>query len=208
MSGVEHSLRREWKRGRPLWGDCVLGSSPTPATHSCGSQASPPPSRASLLIRRMGVISGSCGFQVSGQAWPEMGALTEESGLGSAARPPKAGPGEVPLPPVPHLPTCKEVAGPAGCPRSSLGSYSGIWAQLTVLSEGQTRAWVRLPQSPGQPHLAQAGVAFLQQRLSFTGKVSREFLSSLRASLPLRGWRWGVLLRGLPAGPLGGQTGG
>lgn len=94
LSGVEHSLRGEWKRGRPLWGDCVLGSSPTPATHSCGSQASPPPSRASLLIRRMGVISGSCGFQVSGQAWPEMGALTEESGLDSAARPPKAGPGE------------------------------------------------------------------------------------------------------------------
>lgn len=150
LSGVEHSLRGKWKRGRPLWGDCVLGSSPTPATHSCGSQASLPPSRASLLIRRMGVISGSCGFQVSGQAWPEMGALTEESGLGSAARPPKAGPGEVPLPPVPHLPTCKEVAGPAGCPRSSLGSsYSGIWARLTVLSEGETRAWVWLPQSPG-----------------------------------------------------------
>lgn len=161
LSGVEHSLRREWKRGRPLWGDCVLGSSPTPATHSCGSQASPPPSRASLLIRRMGVISGSyvrgkalrfpglrAGLARNGDA--EGGVRAGTWGLGSAARPPKAGPGEVPLPPVPHLPTCKEVAGPAGCPRSSLGSsYSGIWAQLTVLSEGETRAWVWLPQSPG-----------------------------------------------------------
>ena len=50
--------------------------------------------------------------------------------------------------------------------------------------------------NPGQLHLAPVGVTFLQQRLRFTDKISRGFLSSLRP--PSLCWR--PVLRPLPAG--------
>lgn len=139
LSGVEHSLRGEWKRGRPLWGDCVLGSSPTPATHSCGSQASLPPSRASLLIRRMGVISGSCGFQGSGQAWPAMGAPREESGLE---------PGASALPPVPPRRGLEKPFAPCASPAHMQGGGWTSWMSPQL-------SWVLLLGNLGSAHCAQ-----------------------------------------------------
>ena len=62
----------------------------------------------------------------------------------------------------------------------------------------QGRPWTgaTLHLSPEQPHLSPVGVTFLQQRLRFTDKISRGFLSSLRPPSLC----WGQVFRSLPAG--------
>ena len=94
--------------------------------------------------------------------------------------------------------TCKEM-GRLGVAASLLESLL-LSRHLGTTSHVQCGA--TLPSSPGQPHLAQVGVAFLQQRLRFTDKISRGFLSSLRPPSLC----WGPVFRPLPAGPLGEQN--
>ena len=130
-------------------------------------------------------------------------ALREGSELGphTPALPPIAqggGRGGGPLPPEP-LPPHVQGGGPVGRPCISPGISplippSGHHQPCSV----QGRRWTgaTLPPSPGQPHLAQVSVAFLQQRLRFTNKISRGFLSSLRPPSLC----WGPVFRPLPAG--------
>lgn len=63
----------------------------------------------------------------------------------------------------------------------------------------------RLPQSPGAPHQLRAGRALLQQRLCFTDKIYKGFLSPLRSSIPQPAGHY--LLVSCLQGPLREQTG-
>lgn len=100
-----------------------------------------------------------------------------------------------PEPLLPHMQGGGPVGRPCISPRiSPLIPPSGHHPPCSV----QDRRWTgaTLPPSPGQPHLVQVGVAFLQQRLRFTDKISRGVLSSLRP--PSLCWR--PVFRPLPAG--------
>ena len=99
-------------------------------------------------------------------------------------------------------PTCKEVRQ-SGAPESlpwplipSSGHCSPWCSVQDRCCNGARLTTPSRPLSPGQPHLAPVGVAFLQQRLRFTDKISRGFLSSLRPPFLC----WGPVFRPLPAG--------
>ena len=93
-------------------------------------------------------------------------------------------------------PTSKEVPQ-LGTPESLLRPLTlppGHCSPCSMQGRPWTGATLHL--SPEQPHLSPVGVTFLQQRLRFTDKISRGFLSSLRPPSLC----WGQVFRSLPAG--------